>query len=308
MPINPKRLSIKNSVIAVVFVLLLSILGDYVYWRLNQHNQLHEVELQISGHLDKLAQTHRLEHSQLLADYITLTNQYFQQNSKNVLLLSSFDNEISTTGFNPSILTYTKQHFDHPVIIKSRYQLTLMVLLNAALVSVFLWLILPLIRGDNSTHARDQGLRQGTRRPPLLMINLEQRYLALNDGGINHGYRVVLANKPFCFYLALLKYSLDFDEPLLTTNSALPPQFLLDCERYFNTLMRAGHTLRRSPNFESAIDKSLSEIRACIQTLNQQSDYDLSHLIPPKSTGTGARAQEHNIALTQLTSNDYLIQ
>ena len=222
-------------------------LEDYIHWRLNQHNQLHGVELQISGHLDKLAQTHRLEHSQLLADYITLTNQYFQQNSKNVLLLSSFDNETSTTGFNPSILTYTKQHFDHPVIIKSRYQLTLMVLLNAALASVFLWLILPLIRGITPyTRAIKDYAREHV-PPPLLMINLEQRYLALNDGGINHGYRVVLANKPFCFYLALLKYSLDFDEPLLTTNSALPPQFLLDCERYFNTLMRAGHTLRRSP-------------------------------------------------------------
>ena len=87
MPIKLNLLGKKSSIITVVFVLLLSIFGDYISWRLNQHNRLHEVELQISRHLDQLATIHRLKHSQLLADYMTLNNHHFQQSNRHILLL-----------------------------------------------------------------------------------------------------------------------------------------------------------------------------------------------------------------------------
>lgn len=137
----------------------------------------------------------------------------------------------------------------------------------------------------------------------VLTINLDRRLLTLG----NKKATTPLANKPLCLYIAMLKYCSETKQPFLTTNEPLPGILNSSCQRLFTQLMEKGHTKRRPPDFDSALDKSLSDIRRVVDGLCE-GDTDLQRIfVPPKAVGKGARLQRHNFALKDINQYNYKI-
>lgn len=137
----------------------------------------------------------------------------------------------------------------------------------------------------------------------VLTIDLDSRSLTLG----NRQASTPLANKPLSLYVALLKYCSDTKQPFLTTTEPLPAAVSSICQRVFAQLMEKGHSKRRPPDFDSALDKSLSEIRRVVEELCE-GDSELQRIfVPPKAVGKGARRQRHNFALKDISQHDYNI-
>ena len=130
--------------------------------------------------------------------------------------------------------------------------------------------------------------------PLTLTLDLTNKALALGNK------QVPLANKPLCFYAALLNYCQQHPEVRLCQHYQLPDALLELADKYFLRLVELGHTIRKRPDFNANLEKMLSEIRAALDEL--LSEYpDLKPLYsPPKATGEGSRSRMHNFALTHL--------
>lgn len=130
--------------------------------------------------------------------------------------------------------------------------------------------------------------------PLTLTLDLTNKALALGNK------QVPLANKPLCFYAALLNYCQQHPEVRLCQHHQLPDALLELADKYFLRLVELGHTIRKRPDFNANLEKMLSEIRAALDEL--LSEYpDLKPLYyPPKATGEGSRSRMHNFALTHL--------
>ncbi|XQF91352.1 hypothetical protein ACOBV8_20375 (plasmid) [Pseudoalteromonas espejiana] len=60
-----------------------------------------------------------------------------------------------------------------------------------------------------------------------------------------------LANKPLCFYLALIEYCKDNSDVVLNQNKYVPDE-LIELAQVFYRLIELGHTIRKRPNFNSS--------------------------------------------------------
>lgn len=135
--------------------------------------------------------------------------------------------------------------------------------------------------------------------PCRLIIDLKQKVLV---NPLN-GSQVAIANKPLCFYTALIEYSLKHPENSLNPNKELPDEFSHICKKYFARLIELGHTIRKRPNFASNLEKTLSEIRAALDELYGDDAASKESIYPKKAIGEGSRSKAHNFALTTITEN-----
>lgn len=132
--------------------------------------------------------------------------------------------------------------------------------------------------------------------------------LANKELGLTHSNkRVPLANKPLCFYAALLGYCQQHPGTRLCQHQLLPTDLLELADKYFLRLVDLGHTIRKRPDFNANLEKMLSEIRAALDEL--LNDYpELKTLYyPPKALGEGSRSRMHNFALMNLQDNRWEI-
>lgn len=134
------------------------------------------------------------------------------------------------------------------------------------------------------------------RSPLLLSIDLKNKTI------VNPKTQKLteLSNKPLCFYCALIEYCLDNPDCRLSSNQPLPEPFLELSQKYFYRLIELGHTIRKRPNFENNLDKTLSEIRAALEDVLENDIAAKEIVVPPKAIGEGSRSKVHSFCLTNL--------
>ncbi|KZN39083.1 hypothetical protein N474_10010 [Pseudoalteromonas luteoviolacea CPMOR-2] len=136
---------------------------------------------------------------------------------------------------------------------------------------------------------------------PILQIDLYSKSLHLSG---DKERKVQLANKPLCFYLALIEFCESNPESPLNQNKELPEELLELADKYFHRLISLGHTIRKRPNFSNSLEKTLSEIRAALDELLSNAPELKSKYYPPKAHGEGSRSKLHSYALTSVKSED----
>ncbi|BED91085.1 MULTISPECIES: hypothetical protein [unclassified Pseudoalteromonas] len=130
----------------------------------------------------------------------------------------------------------------------------------------------------------------------------------LNTKTLSNNYvpdvTVCLANKPLCFYLALIEFCRDNNDVVLNQNKYVPDELIDLANKYFYRLIELGHTIRKRPNFNSSLEKTLSEIRAALdEVLNEYPDMkDIYY--PPKAYGEGSRSRLHSYALINVAKGN----
>jgi hypothetical protein len=126
-----------------------------------------------------------------------------------------------------------------------------------------------------------------------LIINLKDKSIKFGT----HGEAILLPNKPFCFYAALVDYCSQTDVPNLRHNNEVPNELLLIANKYFYRLIELGHTKRKRPDFSANLDKTLSEIRSALDETFKHNSEIKELFYPPKAQGEGSRSKTHNYAL-----------
>ncbi|WP_100915038.1 hypothetical protein [Pseudoalteromonas spongiae] len=132
-----------------------------------------------------------------------------------------------------------------------------------------------------------------------LVIDLEQKLLINSRTHTS----VPLANKPLCFYTALIEYCMAQPDVLLNQNKELPNELVSLANKYFYRLTELGHTIRKRPNFSNSLEKTLSEIRAALDEILLD-DIELKDMLyPPKAHGEGSRSKLHHYGLRNVDTD-----
>lgn len=126
-----------------------------------------------------------------------------------------------------------------------------------------------------------------------LVIDLENKVLINSKTHIS----APLANKPLCFYVALIEYCVLNPGVKLNQNKDVPDELLKLADKYFYRLVELGHTIRKRPNFSSSLEKALSEIRAALDEILTDESELKEEIFPPKAYGEGSRSKLHNYGL-----------
>ncbi|MFY8299220.1 hypothetical protein AAEU28_10655 [Pseudoalteromonas sp. SS15] len=140
---------------------------------------------------------------------------------------------------------------------------------------------------------------------PKLVIDLYSKSLFIEG---TNDIQSQLANKPLCFYLAMIEFSHAYPDLNLHLNKDVPAELLTIAEKYFHRLSVLGHTVRKRPNFSNSLEKTLSEIRAALDEILRESPELKAKLYPPKAHGEGSRSKLHSYGLKGLLDNDYEIR
>ncbi|MBS3797759.1 hypothetical protein [Pseudoalteromonas sp. BDTF-M6] len=136
---------------------------------------------------------------------------------------------------------------------------------------------------------------------PEPLVEKKSLLLDLSDKSIRygeHGDRVTLANKPLCFYLALLEFAIEHPTVTLNQNKDVPAELLDLAHKYFSRLIELGHTIRKRPNFSNSLEKTLSEIRAALDEVFAEDAEQKEPYFPPKAHGEGSRSRVHHYGLS----------
>lgn len=172
--------------------------------------------------------------------------------------------------------------------------------LSAALLLVFL--LSPYL--TRKPAAAVAGIASGQQHQSGLVLDLENKCITLR--GTN--YKVELANKPLCFYAALLNYCQQNPHVRLCQHTNLPDELLRLANQYFMRLVALGHTIRKRPDFDANLEKMLSEIRAALDELFLDHPDSKVLFYPPKALGEGSRSKMHNFALAKLAEGEWEIK
>ena len=139
--------------------------------------------------------------------------------------------------------------------------------------------------------------------PLVLQLNLKDKTLV---NSITE-QAVPLANKPLCFYIALLEYCLNNKEITLNQNKDVPIELVELANKYFYRLVELGHTVRKRPNFTNSLEKTLSEIRAALDEVFAEHPEEKEIYYPPKAHGEGSRSKLHHYGLNKVVEEHFEI-
>ena len=137
--------------------------------------------------------------------------------------------------------------------------------------------------------------------PVILIIDLNTKTLTNSH---NEGSSVALANKPLCFYLALIEFCVEHPTITLNQNKDVPDELIELANKYFYRLTQLGHTIRKRPNFTNSLEKTLSEIRAALDELLIDHPELKDIYYPPKAHGEGSRSRLHSYGLSNIKVSD----
>lgn len=166
----------------------------------------------------------------------------------------------------------------------------------AALVTAFGFYFLIEYRYKLKSQKQKVTLDQDNEERARLVIDLEKKLL-INSR--THA-TVPLANKPLCFFTALIEYCVLHPDVLLNQNKDLPDELVTLSNKYFYRLTELGHTIRKRPNFSNSLEKTLSEIRAALDEILLD-DHQLKEMFfPPKAHGEGSRSKLHHYGLKEI--------
>ncbi|CAH9050781.1 hypothetical protein PSECIP111951_00263 [Pseudoalteromonas holothuriae] len=152
----------------------------------------------------------------------------------------------------------------------------------------------------NRQHSKEQPISTELNKPKLV-VNLHTKCIHLSN---NQSQQTQLANKPLCFYIALVEFCDKNADVVLNPNKEAPEALLIIANRYFERLTVLGHTVRKKPNFSSSLEKTLSEIRAALdEALVDNPDLKAKYY-PPKAYGEGSRSKLHSYGLSEISFDD----
>ena len=134
-------------------------------------------------------------------------------------------------------------------------------------------------------------------KPLTLIIDLKSKTLS---SSVFLEHQVALANKPLCFYLALVEYCTNNPEIKLNHNKNVPEELIELANKYFYRLVELGHTVRKRPNFNNSLEKTLSEIRAALDDVLNDCPEQKGLYYPPKAFGEGSRSRMHSYGLANV--------
>ncbi|WP_152087763.1 hypothetical protein [Pseudoalteromonas sp. A25] len=134
-----------------------------------------------------------------------------------------------------------------------------------------------------------------------LVLDLNTKCIYLSSDPQQH---VQLANKPLCFYIALVEFCDSNADTILNPNKDVPEALVSIANRYFERLTVLGHTVRKKPNFSNSLEKTLSEIRAALDDVFNEHPELKSKYYPPKAYGEGSRSKLHSYGLSNISFSD----
>ena len=211
--------------------------------------------------------------------------------SENELKKTQFTSRLATSE-GPVIIVFSiNEHYFTP---KNK-----MFFLFFLLTSLFVTVWLKVVESKNSSVSLNKNINPIASMPvPIALI------IDLRNKTLSHSYdkehRVQLANKPLCFYLALVEYCSANSEVTLNHNKNVPDELIELANKYFYRLTELGHTIRKRPNFNNSLEKTLSEIRAALdEVLNEYPD-EKEIYYPPKAYGEGSRSRLHSYGLINI--------
>jgi hypothetical protein len=297
----------------IIFAIqIIGIIGHVSANYLTLHNAISEVKQRISldlGLLDLGTENiNAVANTRDIARYIARLNQYLNENTYPLRVsgLSDMNNvaNINTDAFPDSRIEILSANENEVSIhlatesISTGWSLSYIAFLLG-----FAYFLLAKHTPAKATTGEATSPRDSKKnivRRPKLIIDLRKKALHL----ANEDVLVDLSNKPFCFYVALVRYCLNESSEPLVHHQPIPDQLVAYANETFQRLMELGHTKRRQPDFSTNLDKTLSEIRAALDEVFARSPGDKCHFYPPKAQGEGSRTKRHCYSLDTLNSND----
>ena len=284
------------------------------YLQQAQHNDLimADIENRIALDLPRLDLSNRfLKHSgnhDAIVGYLQRLNMQLIQQPIQVNTINDVSLALTNNGRESRIeyLETSDQKVAITFLIETRWWHTsdiytfILLLLLAFLFSKWAELI-------NRTSLKHLALKEQVEQLPLinvqvkLVIDLQDKVLAIND---NAEIKAGLANKPLCFYLALIEFCVENPDVTLNQNKDVPDELIELANKYFYRLTQLGHTIRKRPNFTNSLEKTLSEIRAALDEVLIKHSQLKEIYYPPKAHGEGSRSRLHSYGLSNIKADD----
>ncbi|MBB1336495.1 hypothetical protein [Pseudoalteromonas sp. SR44-2] len=243
--------------------------------------------------------------------YIKTLNSYINSNDLKVVAIAPKGEILAPVNLHQ--ITRSLSTNNGPILVVFNVQQTHFTVSHLIYYFIFLvlsvlisfWVKFAFIKQSNkqSNNAQHQSIAEPT--PLMLIVDLNDKTLS---SSCNAEQKVGLANKPLCFYLALVEYCTNNDDVALSHNKDVPEELLELANKYFYRLVELGHTVRKRPNFNNSLEKTLSEIRAALDEVLSECTEEKELYYPPKAYGEGSRSRLHSYGLANIKKGNIEIR
>lgn len=243
--------------------------------------------------------------------YIKTLNSYINMSGLKVVAIAPKGEMLAPVNLHQ--ITRSLSTNNGPVLVVFNVQQTHFTLSHFIYYFIFLvlsvlisfWVKFAFIKQSNKqfNNAQHQSITEPT--PLMLIVDLNDKTLS---SSCNAEQKVGLANKPLCFYLALVEYCTNNDDVALSHNKDVPEELLELTNKYFYRLVELGHTVRKRPNFNNSLEKTLSEIRAALDEVLSECPEEKELYYPPKAYGEGSRSRLHSYGLANIKKGNIEIR
>lgn len=290
----------------VVYILLQTVYSLSVFDAVKhaKETQINAISLRLSLDISHIKNTFNVGEENRVTNvmYIDLFNRELQSKDYHFYLeaiasippetVDASETVVSLEGINNTLYVVLQDVKPSVVVFLSFWPLMMAIL--------FSMLVTTRVYG---AHVRQENKTSERVDPSILKVDLMNKCL-INPVS---GQQVSLANKPLCFYTALIELSVQEPTRQLNPNKELPKELEQLSKKYFSRLIELGHTIRKRPNFANNVEKTLSEIRAALDELYGDDGAMKEQVYPPKAVGEGSRSKAHNYALSYLTPDKVVI-
>lgn len=292
-------------VLFVVFSVVLYISATHKQQNVIKYNTL-SIEKQVALDLPLLRVSNQFfKHSgdtKIINRYIDDLNRSMNNDTlslRHIAAENTFDMTLQPNQFMRKLRTnagYVVLVFDKKTAYFNFYSVLLHVIFLLCSVAMSVWLKILLIKNidKNAQNGKEQTL---IHMPFTLIIDLKSKTLFTS---YLPDEKIALANKPLCFYLALIEFCKINSDVNLNQNKDVPDELVELANKYFQRLIALGHTIRKQPNFNSSLEKTLSEIRAALDNVLRHYPQQKQLFYPPKAFGQGSRSRLHSYALVNI--------
>ena len=243
--------------------------------------------------------------------YIKTLNSYINSNDLKVVAIAPKGEMLVPVNLHQ--ITRSLSTNNGPVLVVFNVQQTHFTVSHLIYYFIFLvlsvlisfWVKFAFIKQSNKqfNNAQHQSITEPT--PLILIVDLNDKTLS---SSCNTEQKVGLANKALCFYLALVEYCTNNDDVALSHNKDVPEELLELANKYFYRLVELGHTVRKRPNFNNSLEKTLSEIRAALDEVLSECPEEKELYYPPKAYGEGSRSRLHSYGLVNIKKGNIEIR
>lgn len=298
--ISPTQLTYIICILSLILFQAAFIVGKVESYQHDKSHAIAAIEKQIAGDLDNLpipnARLHIMGRPSEVNNYIYSLNQSLREKGFPVEVVAI------TPGAEPEMVPHQiiKSILGQDQIVwitLTDYSMPLLEFLSVfPLVGAFLMYFICFKFQKSVAVEDDEPEQEELELISWLQIDLKQKKLI----NLVNQNEVDVANKPLCFFSALIDYCQQNPEQHINPNKELPDELISLSNKYFFRLIDLGHTIRKRPNFTNNLEKTLSEIRAALDEIFEK-DFEKKEIFyPPKAIGEGSRSKAHSFALRKL--------